>query len=296
MGEANTSIDFRVGDLSIHRVVELNAPFLPIREMLPGLGADLLDADREWLRAQRAIDAEDHVILCYQAYVVQTPHHAILVDSCLGNDKPRPRPEWHMRSDGGFLAGLAALGLTVGDIDYVMCTHLHVDHVGWNTQLVDGRWVPTFPNARYVFGAREYAATQAGLAEATSPHFTDSVLPVVEAGRADLVDNDWQIGDHVRLLPTPGHTEGHNSILFGRTRDEAVMTGDLVHSPIQLRYPELSFVRDKDLDLAAGTRRAFFERYCGTDTLCCTAHCPSPSVGRVRRWNDGFQLLAHDHS
>jgi glyoxylase-like metal-dependent hydrolase (beta-lactamase superfamily II) len=187
------------------------------------------------------------------------------------------------------MRGLAALGLSVADIDVVMCTHLHPDHVGWNTRLEDGRWVPTFPNARYLFSEVEFAHWTAQHAKEPVPAFADSVLPVVAADRAELVRSDHAVGDHVRLLPTPGHTPGHSAVLVGKAADAAVLTGDLIHSPLQARYPELSMRFDFDRDLAATTRRAFLERFCDTRTLCCTAHFPSPSVGRLTRWGDGFR-------
>jgi glyoxylase-like metal-dependent hydrolase (beta-lactamase superfamily II) len=267
------SLTFTVGDLTIHRIVELDAPFEPALQMLPALTPERLDENRHWLQPH-SLGAGDVFNLCYQSYVVRTPHHTFLVDSCLGNDKPRARAEWHMKTDGTYVAALAAVGLTVEDIDYVLCTHMHGDHVGWNTRLVDGRWVPTFPKARYVFGRRELEATQALHRARPSPAYLDSVLPVVEAGRAELVADDHQIGDHVRLLPTPGHTDGHVS----------------VHVPLQMRYPELSFGRDRDPQQAALTRRAFLERLCDTPTLCCTSHFPSPSAGRVKRWGEGYRL------
>jgi glyoxylase-like metal-dependent hydrolase (beta-lactamase superfamily II) len=173
-----------------------------------------------------------------------------------------------------------------------MCTHLHVDHVGWNTRLENGRWVPTFPNARYVFGQTEYDHWTMQNAKAEVPPFVDSVLPVVEAGKADLVAADFAIGDHVRIVPTPGHTPGHIAIAIGKGKDDAVFAGDLIHTPLQLRYPELSPKFDVDPAQAATTRRQFLERYCDTDTLCCPAHFPSPTVGKIRRMGNAFACEA----
>ena len=277
-----------LGDMSIHRVVEMERPFMPVREMLPDLAPELLEENRHWL-APTALDAEDNLILCFQSYVVRTPHHTILVDTCIGNDKQRARPIWDMKTDGTYLDGLSAAGFSVDDIDFVMCTHLHSDHVGWNTKLANGRWVPTFPKARYVFAKTEHDYWAKVHAETPVPPFGDSVLPVMEAGKAELVSGDHAIGDHVRLLPTPGHTPGHVAICFGRGGDDAVMSGDLMHSPIQTRYPELSPRFDVDPAQAAVTRRSFLERYCDTKTLCCTAHFPSPSQGRIKRWGEGFR-------
>jgi len=283
------SLKISVADLVIHRIVEQETPYFPALELFPDLTPEQFGDNRAWLQQANALDASDTLILCFQSYVVKTPHHTILIDSCIGNDKPRPgRPKWDMKTDHTYMRGLAASGVSASDIDIVMCTHLHVDHVGWNTRLENGRWVPTFPNARYVFDQREYQHWTAQNAKAEVPPFTDSVLPVVEAGRADIVTDDFTIGDHVRILPTPGHTPGHVAFALGKGRDEAVFAGDLMHSPLQLRHPELSPKFDVDPVQAATTRRQFLERYCDSDTLCCPAHFPSPSVGRIRRRGDGF--------
>ena len=282
-----------VGDLTIQRVIEQETTFLPALNMLPGLTPETLAGNRRWLQKAGAIDADDVFILAFQSYVVRTPHHTILVDTCIGNDKPRPgRDKWHMKTDDTYMRALNAAGLRLEDIDFVMCTHLHVDHVGWNTRLDNGRWVPTFPNARYVFAKSEFDYWTGQNAKAPVAPFGDSVLPVVAAQKADIVRDDFRIGDHVRLMPTPGHTPGHVAIAFGRGRDDAVMTGDLIHSPLQARYPELSAKFDVDPAQAASTRRSFLEHYCDSDTLCCFAHFPSPSAGRVKRWGDGFRCDA----
>ena len=286
------TMSFSVGDMTIHRIVEDEGAFRSALDMFVGLTPERLAENRGWMQPT-ALDAQDMVLLCFQSYVVRTPHHTILVDTCVGNDKQRPaRPSWHMRTDDSFMRGLASHGLGVNDIDVVMCTHLHVDHVGWNTRLENGRWTPTFPKARYIFGRQEYDHWAAQHAKAAVAPFEDSVLPIIEEKRADIVGDDFQIGDHVRLLPTPGHTPGHFAVCFGRARDEAVMSGDLMHSPLQARYPELSAAFDTDKAQAAVTRRAFLERYCDTDTLCCTAHFPAPSAGHIRRWGDGFKCEA----
>lgn len=277
-----------VGDLTIQRVIELEGRFVPALDMLPGLTPELLAANREWMQPH-ALTSDDVLILCFQSYVVRTPHHTILVDTCIGNHKQVARPAWSMKTDDNYMRALAAAGLTVHDIDYVMCTHLHVDHVGWNTRLDNGRWAPTFPNARYVFGRQEYDHWDTLSKTEVNRVYLDSVLPVVEAGRADLVDGDFQLGDHVRILPTPGHTPGHMAICFGKSRDDAVMTGDMFHTPLQMRYPGLSSIYDMDRKQAAATRGTFLEKYCGTDTLCCTAHFPSPTIGRIKRWDEGFK-------
>jgi glyoxylase-like metal-dependent hydrolase (beta-lactamase superfamily II) len=282
------SLPFFVDDLTIHRIIEQETTFLPAIEMFPGLTPDLLAKNRPWMRQAGAIDHNDTLILCFQSYIVTTPDHTILVDSCIGNDKPRMRPKWNMKSDSEYMLALAAAGFTVDDIDFVMCTHMHVDHVGWNTRLANGRWVPTFPNARYIFGKTEFDYWSAQHARTPVAQFDDSVLPVVEAGQAEIVHDDYEIGDHMRILPTHGHTPGHAAFIFGCGSDHVVVSGDLMHSPLQTRYPELSPNFDVDPAQAAVTRRNFLERYCDTDTLCCTAHFPSPSAGKIRRLGNGF--------
>ena len=198
---------FSLSEITIHRIVEQKTPFLPVLDFLPGLTPERLDENRAWLEP-RALEPETgRLILCFQSYILRTPDHTVLVDSCIGNDKDRPtRPNWHMKRDDTFMRGLAAHGLSVADIDVVMCTHLHADHVGWNTRLEEGRWVPTFPNARYLFSDTELAHWTAQHAKQAVPAIADSVLPIVAAKRAEMVQSDHAVGDYVRLLPTPGHT------------------------------------------------------------------------------------------
>jgi glyoxylase-like metal-dependent hydrolase (beta-lactamase superfamily II) len=284
---------FQLGDMTIHRVIEQEDPLFDPLEFFPGLTREVLEENRAWLQPAALDPATGLLRFCIQSYVVRTPHHTVLVDSCVGNHKPRPtRPFWHMKTDDTWERNLAATGFSVQDIDYVMCTHLHVDHVGWNTRLRDGRWVPTFPKARYIFGEHEYAHWTAEHAKAPNPVIADSVLPIMEAGQADLVRSDHALGDHVRLAPTPGHTPGHYAVELGRGATQAVLTGDLIHSPIQARYPELSTRADTDQRQAAVTRRRFLECHCDTGRLLCTAHFPSPSVGHVTRWGEGFRIAA----
>ena len=282
-----------LGELTIRRVVEQEAPFFDPMTFFPTLTPELLAENRSWLEPQAIDPASGKVLLCIQSYIVRTPHHTILVDSCVGNDKPRPtRPFWDRLKTDTYMRGLAAAGIGLDDIDFVMCTHLHVDHVGWNTRLENGRWVPTFPKARYLFSGKEldYWKAQPNLAE--TPWIEDSVLPIVAANRAELVTSDHEFDDYVRFEPTPGHTPDHFAVRLGKGGGGrgAVLTGDLIHSPLQARYPEISMRADYDPAQAAVTRRRFLEAHCDTGTLVCTAHFPQPSVGHVSRWGDGFRF------
>ncbi len=199
-----------------------------------------------------------------------------------------------MKTDTTYMDALARAGVGVEQVDFVMCTHLHPDHVGWNTRLLDGRWVPTFPNARYVFSKKELAHWEARHAEAEIPYMTDSVLPVVAAGQVLQVASDHALEDGIRLEPTPGHTPDHFSVHLTSAGRDAVMAGDLIHSPIQCRHPDLPARPDVDKQQAVDTRTAFMERYCETDTLICTAHFPSPSVGHFTRVGDAFGFRFRD--
>jgi glyoxylase-like metal-dependent hydrolase (beta-lactamase superfamily II) len=281
---------FQVEDMEIHRIIEQEAGFTPVLEFLPSLSKERLDENRSWLQPTALDPATDKLVLCFQSYVVKTPHHTVLVDSCIGNDKDRPtRDSWHKKRDNHYMEALQAAGVGLDDIDFVMCTHLHADHVGWNTRLDNGRWVPTFPKARYLFSQKEYDYWVAEHKKTPLPAIEDSVLPVVEARRAEFVTSDHGLGDHIRLMPTPGHTPDHFAVCLGRNGDKAVMTGDLIHSPLQARYPDLVMRVDYDQKQASETRRHFLDHYCDTDTLVCTMHFPSHSVGHIRRWADGFR-------
>jgi glyoxylase-like metal-dependent hydrolase (beta-lactamase superfamily II) len=284
----------RLDEIDIHPVVEQQGAFFDILEFFPRLTGEILEENRSWLAPTFMDPAGDRVVLCVQSFLIKTPDHNILIDSCVGNHKPRPaRPFWNMLSSDRFEQGLAAAGVGVNDIDYVMCTHLHVDHVGWNTRLENGRWVPTFPKAKYVMADRELAHwTQKEKEDPTGvPWITDSVLPIVEARRAQIVRSDFALNDKVRLIPTPGHTIDHFSVLVGQPGRDALITGDMIHSPLQGRYPELGMRADYDSEQAGRTRRTLFERCCEEPTLMCVTHFPSPSTGRVRRWADGFKFV-----
>ena len=284
----------KLGNLTIHRIVEQEGPFFDVLKFFPTLTKELLEENRAWLQP-RFVDPADQLMLCIQSYLVRTPHHNILVDTCVGNHKPRPtRPFWNMMKSDRFEKSLAATGLGVGDIDFVMCTHLHTDHVGWNTRLDNGRWVPTFPKARYVFADRELAYwTKRQKDDAAAvPWVTDSVLPIVAANRADIVSSAHAFNDLVTLIPTPGHSIDHYSVQVGKSGADCVITGDMIHSPLQARYPEFGMMSDYDSPQAGRSRRELFGRFCDTSTLMCTAHFPSPSTGRFVRWKDAFDFKA----
>jgi len=285
----------KVGEITIHRVVEQEAPFFAALEFFPTLTPELLEENLSWLQPKYIDPATGKLVLCVQSYIVRTPHHNILIDSCVGNHKPRPtRPFWNMLDSDRYEKNLAATGLGVGDIDYVMCTHLHTDHVGWNTRLENGRWVPTFPKAKYLFADRELAhwTEQEEKDPVNHPWITDSVLPIMAARRAEVVKSDHRLNELVELIPTPGHTIDHYSVHVGKAGQDALITGDMIHSPLQARYPELGMRADYDSRQAGESRRKVFDRFCDSATLMCMAHFPSPSMGRLARWEEGYKFTS----
>ena len=287
------STTFTVGDLIVHRVIESEGPLFDPLTFFPTLTQEVLNDNLAWLRPVFIDPASGQLMLCIQSYVVRTKHHTILINSCVGNHKERANyPFWHQMTSDRYERNLAAVDVTVNDIDYVMCTHMHVDHVGWNTRLDNGRWVPTFPKAKYVFADRELAFwTEKERAEpGKQPWIADSVLPIVAAGRQEVVSSHHELSDVVRLIPTPGHTIDHFSVQIGKPGADAIIAGDMIHSPIQARYPELAMRADYDRQQSGVTRRELFSRICDTSTLLCTGHFPSPSTGRVTRWEDGFRF------
>jgi glyoxylase-like metal-dependent hydrolase (beta-lactamase superfamily II) len=283
------SLTFKAGNATIHRIIEMECGFTPALEFLPNLTKAMLDENRSWLHPA-ALDAEDNLVLCFQSYVVKTGMHNILIDSCVGNDKERTaRPLWHKKKDDAFMKGLAAAGLTVNDIDFVLCTHLHVDHIGWNTRLENGRWVPTFPKARYIFSKTELDFWLDEAKKTDLPQIVDSVIPIVEAKACDVVTSDYSLNDLITLIPTPGHTIDHYAVTLGKGGKDAVFTGDLIHTPLQALHPELSMRVDYNPAQGIASRTRFLETYCDTNTLCCFAHFPSPSKGFIKRWGNGFK-------
>jgi glyoxylase-like metal-dependent hydrolase (beta-lactamase superfamily II) len=191
-----------------------------------------------------------------------------------------------------YLADLAAAGVRPEEVDFVLCTHLHVDHAGWNTQLINGRWVPTFPNAKYIFARTEYEFWERRHldgSEGPVPNvYDDSILPVMQAGQAVLVDADHQIDDGLWFEPAPGHTPGNVVVNLQSQGATGVLTGDVMHHPLQLIRPEWSSRACEDAVQSAATRRALIERYADTDTLIAPAHFASPTMGHIISKGDGF--------
>jgi glyoxylase-like metal-dependent hydrolase (beta-lactamase superfamily II) len=271
---------WQIGDVQVTRIVEVNAhedPFTMLSvETEPDLGKHY-----PWL-APHFVTPDGQMKISFQAFALKTPDRTIIVDTCIGEGRSREYDIFtNMESD--YLEDLVAAGYDPGAADVVLCTHLHFDHVGWNTRAVNGRWVPTFPNARYLFGRHEYEHWQAALSEGEGhfDHWVDAIEPVVAAGLVDLIDSDHQVCPEVSLFPTPGHTPGHVSVMIRSQGQQAVITGDLMHHPVQLARPDLPMNADSDKALGAATRQAFCERFADSKVTIIGSHFCDPTAGRI---------------
>lgn len=280
---------WQVGDVRITEVVELTTTSAA-HWLLPDAVAEKV-AEIEWLQPHYATP-EGKVHMTIRALVVEDGDRRILVDTCLGNDKERDVPTWSMRT-GPFLEDLTAAGFPPESIDTVLCTHLHVDHVGWNTRLVDGRWVPTFPNARYLFAEAEWEHWRREESGMDAVLRADSIQPVLDAGLVDLVATDEILTDSIRLVPTPGHTPGHVSVSITSGEDRAVITGDLSHMVVQATRPDWGSSFDVDPAAAEATRRAFFAEHADTDVLVLGTHW-EPCANHVHSHGDVWRTTPAD--
>lgn len=279
---------WRIGAVTVTKVVELESVG-GSRFVLPQATRDAV-AHMHWMRPH-FMDEAGRLKMSVHALVIETPARRIVVDTCIGNDKQgRAVPTWN-GLQSGFLRELAAAGFERESIDTVLCTHLHVDHVGWNTMQVDGRWVPTFPNARYLMARAEFEHWRAWPEhDEQRAAFADSVRPVFDAGLVDLVETDHRICDEVRLVPTIGHTPAHVSVAIASGGHEALITGDLAHHPCQMAMPAWASAFDHDPEQSTRTRRQVFGRLAGTPTLLIGTHFAGPTAGRVVKDGDAFRL------
>ena len=280
--------NWQIGNVKITRVVEIEATG-GTRFLLPQASPEAIKPI-DWLVPHFAT-AEGKLTMSIHALIIDTGARRIIVDTCLGNDKKREIPAWNMLQTT-FLEDLEAAGYPRESIDTVLCTHLHVDHVGWNTMLVDGKWLPTFPNARYLFGAKEWEYWQSTAQEDFGEVVEDSVAPIIDAGLADLVEMDHQVCDEVSLFPSPGHTPGHVCVrIRSAGGEEAVITGDSMHHPCQIARPEWSSAVDADAAAAQKTREAFLKKYSNSDTLIIGTHFATPTAGHLKKKESGEYWL-----
>jgi glyoxylase-like metal-dependent hydrolase (beta-lactamase superfamily II) len=279
---------WKIGDVTVAKVTELEGTG-DTEVMLP---AATPQAVREvpWLRPEFATN-DGLLKTSLHALGLVTPTRRIIVDTGLGNDKQgRPVPAWN-GLDRPFLRDLAEAGLSPESIDTVLCTHLHIDHAGWDTTLVRGTWVPTFPRARHLFVRTEFTNYRADSPGRAPEFFEDSVRPVVDAGLVDLVESDEMIAPEIRLVPTPGHTKGHVSVLVESRGERALITGDFIHHPIQMARPDWVCGGDDDPATAVATRHRMLSELSRSRTLVIGTHFAAPSAGYVVPDGQAFRLV-----
>jgi len=277
---------WKIGNVTVTRVVEVELP-TPGTFVLPDAVPENV-AKIPWL-VPRFATPDGLLLMSIHALVVESQGRKILVDTCLGNDKKRAIPDWNMRT-GPFLQQLADAGHPRESIDTVVCTHLHVDHVGWNTMFMNGRWVPTFPQARYLIGRKEWDYWRSEPENPEEPIMSDSVKPIIDAGLADLVEADHKLTPEVWLEPTHGHTPGHVSMRISSAGEDAVITGDMMHHPSQIAKPEWASNFDWNQEKGRETRRSAIARWSSAGYLVIGTHFATPTAGRIVRDGDSWRF------
>lgn len=284
---------WKVGDTTITKITEIVFP--EFSDVIPAATPDVVKKV-EWL-FPHFVTPEGALTVSIHSLVVETPGATLVVDTCIGNDRERGSFEVMTNLSTPYLDDMIAAGYNPDGIDYVLCTHLHLDHVGWNTRLVDGKWVPTFPNASYLMGQKELDLfgnidenTEDDFFKVQRTVFADSVQPVLDAGLAKPIEGPAEVCEGVRLIPTPGHTPGHCSVIIESKGESAMITGDFLHHPIQFNDPALVSPFDIDNDAAVVTRRRVFNEYADTPTLIIGTHFAGPTAGKLVRDGDGYRL------
>ena len=293
--------EWLVGQCKITRIEELMGPLFEAKTFFPDYDRKAFDRHADWMFPHHFDPDTEKLVASMHSWLIQTPEYNILVDTCIGNDKDRmPYKDWH-QMQSPWLTRLLGTGVMPEEIDFVMCTHLHVDHVGWNTRLVDGSWKPTFSNAKYVFSKAEFEHWQternknAGetFAEVNNKTFDDSVLPILHL--AEMLDGPGDIIENLlRINPAPGHTPGSITIELSSGKDAALFTGDILHHPIQVYEPHWNSAFCELPDQARDTRKKVLEHCSDKGCLMMPAHFGPSHAGKVKRSGEHFSFEFSD--
>ena len=284
----------QLGDFTVARIGENLRPGFEPQYLFPDWDPEILKEHGHWMMPNYYAEKTNQFIASIHSWLIRSKHHVILVDTCCGNGKHRPEfPRFH-NLDTPYLERLRAAGVEPEDVDYVLCTHLHVDHVGWNTRLVDGRWVPTFPNAKYIFSRAERdhwdPTLNLDLPEDSKAIFEDSIHPVIAARQDRVVEAAHQIEEGLLIEPAPGHTPGHVMLRLLSGSEEAVFSGDILHHPIQVYRPQWNSRFCTDPVQSERTRKRVLEHCAEHNCRLLPAHFGSPHLGWVRRKGSGFSF------
>lgn len=284
------SLKWKIGDVEIIQIVELEAGKL-IQSIIPQASTQNIKKIL-WLVPHFA-DQDGNLKALVQSFLIKSNGKNILIDTCNGNNKKRPlTPDW-ANLQTSFLETLRSTGITEENIDIVACTHMHFDHVGWNTKLVGGKWVPTFPNATYLFAKEEYNYwVQKPKKEVEDDHlgFGDSVSPILKAGLGKLVDEHYSIDETIRFIPSPGHTPHHISIWIESLGKKALISGDFLHHPCQVANPDWSTIVDTFPDRSIETRKKLLSQLADTDVLLLGSHFANPISGYIMKSNNNYMF------
>jgi glyoxylase-like metal-dependent hydrolase (beta-lactamase superfamily II) len=273
---------WKVGDVRITRIVEVAAYAADIGMLLNGAGPEIFEPYKDWL-TPNFVTEDGLMLMQWQAFAVQTPSRTLMIDTCIGNDR---KLHFDIFNDmqTSFLEDLEASGIHPLKVDTVCCTHLHYDHVGWNTKLVDGKWVPTFPNARYLFDTTEYQEIRhlEEIGDWHGGHLPDAIDPIVAAGLHEFISAPgYQVCDEIRMEHTPGHTAGHCAIYIESKGERAVITGDLLHHPVQFAMPTRHGSFDHDPVTGAQTRKKFVSDNADGAIMVIGSHFSDPTAGWI---------------
>ncbi len=284
----------KIGDIQVDLAIEMAVDDgFPAEVLVPNMRQEVVEENRDLLIPFCINPVTNGLKLSIHTWILKTAHHTILIDTCCGNNKERPTFELAHQLNLPYLEKLAAAGVRPEEVDMVMCTHLHVDHCGWNTQLKNGKWVPTFPNAKYIFSRTEYdqwnpADTRYPKSAVNDGVFNDSVLPVVEAGQATMVEGTHALEDGLIIEPAPGHTYGLIVLKVESKGQHALFAGDALHHAVQILRPEWSSGFCDVPEQSAKTRRKLMEHCAEKNALLMPAHFPPPHAVRVRAKGDNF--------
>ncbi len=279
-------LQWQIGDTKITQLLEITDSSGEL-QVIPNATPENLDGI-SWLKPN-FVTPDGNLILNIQMLIIETPTRKMVVDTCIGNDKNLNMEGW-ANLQLPFLDDLQKLGHDPDSVDTVICTHLHVDHVGWNTKKVSDKWVPTFPNARYLMVEKEYEFWRDLEEDPFGDVFGESVAPIFDAGLADMVQPDHDVGDGVFFESTPGHTPGHVSVHIKSGGEEAIISGDMMHHPCQIARPEWVTPFDADNDAAMETRKKFLEKYADQPVLVFGTHFANPVAGKIVRDGNTYRF------
>lgn len=285
----------RCGSIEVMRIKETLGAAFPPAHLLPDLPAEAIERNLGWLAPNHYDPVKKRFVMGTHTWLLRTQKHVILVDTCIGNHKARPNSPGFDNLEQPYLERLAQAGFKPEDIDFVLCTHLHVDHVGWNTQLRDGRWVPTFPNAKVLCSKAELASAEAKAnanrsGEDDRAVWQDSLLPVLEAGQLLALDGRHAIEDGLLVDPAPGHTPGHVVLRAESAGERMLFAGDICHHPLQVYYPDVNSRFCEDAAGARAMRRRVLADCAESGALFAPAHWGPPHAGRVESTGGSFSL------